>query len=263
MSDDPTTGLPEAPLLPPPERQFSTFLHANRFYLLGVLLLILAFCYLLITNGRSDVIVAINRYRRPWADTLFIYGTRLGEPEAYVVVALIASAIRYRTALFTIVTGLLALIVSAIAKFFFSEARPMRWIFDNAEEVWHSLSLFDENMRNWSEVSSFPSGHTTSAFALYGFVCFNIRRPKVLASIVCFLLAFEVGFSRMYLLYHFLRDVTAGAVLGTLLGAAAYLLQFYFFPHNKMLDTGWWPSRRRRPGAPALKDLPESASPTE
>ncbi len=231
---------PEVPVLPPPERKWKTFLHANRFFLSGVVLLLLFNAYVLATNNQGDILVAINKMRRPWADRLFILGTRLGEPEAYAIVLLVASAIRWRTAIFAVFTGAAAGIITAIAKGIFAQARPMRWFMDNAEEVWHSLDLFNENMRNWG-FNSFPSGHSASAFALYGFVCFNVRRPKVAISIFCFLVAAQVGFSRMYLLFHFLRDVTVGAALGLLIGIAMYFLQFKFYPDKEWLDRGWWP----------------------
>ena len=236
--------LPDAPTLPPPERHWRTFLRANRFFLTGIVLLLLFNTYLLLTNNQGDLLVSINKLRSPGWDAFFINGTRLGEPAAYVVVALAFSAVRYRTALFAVFCGAAAGILTAILKSIFGEARPMRWFFDNYLDVWYSLNLFDENMRNWG-FSSFPSGHSASAFALYGFVCFNVRRPKRLISILCFLLALTVGFSRLYLLFHFLRDVTVGALLGVLIATALYFLQFKFFPSHAWLDRGWWPRKHR------------------
>ena len=234
--------LPDAPTLPPPERAWKTFLIANRFFLIGVLLLLLFNVYVLATNNQGDVLIAINKMRRNWSDTLFIYGTRLGEPIAYVIVGIGLAAVRYRTALFMILAGVLAGVLTGILKGIFAEARPMRWFFDNYEGIWHSLNLFHEGMRNWG-YTSFPSGHSASAFALYSFLCFNLRRPKVLVSILCFLLAAQVGFSRMYLLFHFLRDVTVGAALGLLIGIGVYFLQFKVFPNTAWLDRGWWPRK--------------------
>jgi membrane-associated phospholipid phosphatase len=224
----------------PPSLRFTTFLRANRFFLLGVVLLIMGFFYLVLTNQQGDELVLINQMRTPAYDRVFIAGTKLGEPITYVVVLLIFLTYRVRTAIFSALTGGAVAIITGLLKLYFAEARPMRYLFDNAEEVWHNLNLFDESMRNWG-YTSFPSGHTASAFALFSFVCFNVRRPKILVSIICFLLATEVAFSRMYLLYHFLRDVTAGALVGLLIGIAMFFLQWRVKPDAQWLNDGlWW-----------------------
>ncbi len=239
----------------PPSLRFRTFLRANRFFLIGVLLLLIGFLYLLVTNQQGDELIAINQFRTPTYDRIFIAGTRLGEPIAYLVVLLIALTFRVRTALFAVLTGGAVGIITGLLKLYFAEARPMRYFFDNFEATWHNLNLFEEPMRNWG-YSSFPSGHSASAFALYSFLCFNVRRPKIFISIVCFLLAAEVAFSRMYLLYHFLRDVTAGAFLGLLIAIAMFFLQWKVFPENQLLNNGiWW---SRKPTLPPVKEAPKS-----
>ena len=171
----------------------------------------------------------------------------MGEPIAYVVVLAIALTFRVRTALFTVVTGVTVAVVTGLLKIYFAEARPMRYFFDNFETTWHQLNLFDENMRNWG-YSSFPSGHSASAFALFSFACFNVHRPKIIVSILCFLLAAQVAFSRMYLLFHFLRDVTAGAFLGVGIAVLMFFLQWKIDPEAAWLNDGiWWTNKRPLP----------------
>ena len=224
----------------PPSLRLSTFLRANRFFLIGLVLLILVNFYLVLTRQQGEALIAINQLRTPFFDTVFINGTRLGEPIAYLVVVVVMLTFRLRTALFTVITGILAGGLTGLLKVYFAEARPMRFFFENAEDTWYSLNLFDDTMRNWGD-TSFPSGHTAAAFALYSFICFNVRRPKILISILCFLLAIEVGFSRMYLLFHFLRDVTAGAALGLLVAVAMFFAQWHVFRSNRLLNDGiWW-----------------------
>ncbi len=58
--------------------------------------------------------------------------------------------------------------------------------------------------------TSFPSGHTSSSFAASTAIFLNKRR----ISIVPFLLAIAIGFSRMYFYVHFPSDVLCGALLG-------------------------------------------------
>ena len=233
----------------PPSLRFGTFLRANRFFLIGVFLLILVNFYLVLTNQQGDELIAINQLRTDRLDRIFILGTRLGEPIAYVAVIIGFLFYRIRTAIFVALTGGAVGIVTGLLKLYFAEARPMRWFFDNFEATWHNLNLFDENMRNWGD-TSFPSGHSASAFALFSFVSLNVRRPKILVSVFCFLLATQVAFSRMYLLYHFLRDVTAGAFIGLCIAVLMFFLQWKLAPENRILTDGlWWTSAR---------DLPQS-----
>ncbi|MDX5347144.1 MAG: phosphatase PAP2 family protein [Hymenobacteraceae bacterium] len=78
-----------------------------------------------------------------------------------------------------------------------------------------------EDVGFYAEVSfSFPSGHATTAMALFGFLTYFIIRysktwsSKVFLFIVCLILILLVGFSRIYLGVHYLSDVLAGFLVG-------------------------------------------------
>lgn len=222
------------------ERSTVRFFHDNWLFIGGTLLLMACSMVLLSRYAQGDALVAINQLRTPFWDVFFKVGTRFAEPVAYGTVILMVTAFSYRKGLFVVVTGASAGIIAGLLKLLFAQPRPMRWFFDNYEEVWHSLNIFEEEWRSWDVASSFPSGHATSAFALFSFLAFNARRGKRSLSALCFLLAVMVAFSRMYLLYHFLRDVTAGAGLGLCIGALVYCLQENSFKSYRWLDGGWW-----------------------
>ena len=59
---------------------------------------------------------------------------------------------------------------------------------------------------------SFPSGHTSAAFAF----CFAVALfcTKWWQKMLCLLVAIFCGYSRIYLSQHFLEDVLAGSVVG-------------------------------------------------
>lgn len=68
---------------------------------------------------------------------------------------------------------------------------------------------------------SFPSGHATVAIAFYAFLAFMFLRLNkgkyyLLVSGIATLIAFMIGFSRLYLGAHYLSDVLVGYVVGFL-----------------------------------------------
>lgn len=68
--------------------------------------------------------------------------------------------------------------------------------------------------------SSFPSGHTYSSFA----AATAIFMWKKDWGIAAFVLAFLIGFSRMYLYVHYPTDVMAAVLLGVIDGVIMYLI---------------------------------------
>lgn len=76
---------------------------------------------------------------------------------------------------------------------------------------------------------SFPSGHVMAAALLYGVTAaylvgrFSSWRWRVLALLAAFFLVVVVGFSRMYLVVHYLSDVLAAAAAGLAWFALCYV----------------------------------------
>ncbi len=68
--------------------------------------------------------------------------------------------------------------------------------------------------------NSFPSGHTTSVFALCSMLAFCY--PKVGYQLVFFFIAMLTGLTRVYLLQHYLIDVVAGSFIGVLSSILLY-----------------------------------------
>ena len=61
---------------------------------------------------------------------------------------------------------------------------------------------------------SFPSGHTASAFVGFGLIA--IFSTSKIVQVICAFMAALIGYSRLYLGEHYLRDVLAGAIIALL-----------------------------------------------
>jgi membrane-associated phospholipid phosphatase len=79
--------------------------------------------------------------------------------------------------------------------------------------------------------SSFPSGHTTTAFAAA--TVFSEQYPEWYVYVPAYGAATAVGFSRMYANQHWFSDVVAGAMLGT---SVSHVLRKR---HRRSRDAAW------------------------
>lgn len=112
-------------------------------------------------------------------------------------------------------TGLVA---QLLKKFIFEDCvRPVKYFHDQA-------ALHLVNGVQMLSGHSFPSGHATSAFAL--FLGLSLISRNKFIQIACFLLACIVAYSRVYLSQHFLADIVAGSLIGTL-GTLGFYMVFY------------------------------------
>ncbi len=76
-----------------------------------------------------------------------------------------------------------------------------------------AYSLFSTKPGSLPSDSSFPSGHTGTAFT-FAFGLYYLCNP--ILGIIAIAYACLMGFSRMYLEVHYPSDVLAGALFGTL-----------------------------------------------
>ena len=68
-------------------------------------------------------------------------------------------------------------------------------------------------VKMWLETPSFPSGHTTLAFALASASCFSSLQPGIVV-LAAFIMAAMVAFSRLYVGVHYLSDIFGGIAVG-------------------------------------------------
>jgi membrane-associated phospholipid phosphatase len=156
---------------------------------------------------------ASQRSRTPSRDDAAVAIQKFGAEYSFAVLggfAAVGLAAKDRAAMNVAVDGLLssaiaAGIVGPVSKIVVGRARP------NAGDGPDSFSPFSSN-------ASFPSGHTTQAFAVASVVAAHDGRLWV--DVVSYGLAGSVGLARIHEDAHWASDVLAGAILGTVVGNA-------------------------------------------
>jgi membrane-associated phospholipid phosphatase len=161
---------------------------------------------LLCTEGKATSFIYLNPYHRNILDTFFIYLTFLGDGLfAVMVIVLFLLLRRWSPALQLLTAFLLSAGVAQVLKSFFSMPRPKQFFTPG------QYSYFITGVTH-TGFASFPSGHSTSIFALATLLALFEKNKK--ANVVYLLVAVGVGYSRIYLGQHFLGDVLMGAFIG-------------------------------------------------
>ncbi len=185
-----------------PRKEYNHFLQAV-FFSLGVAFVLAVFVAI---YGKNDSFLMINGHYSVQADYFFNGVTFLGEWLLWV--PLFAYALFYNRDFFIAV--LVALVVCTLITHLFKQViyvgqpRPLRLL----EGLARAVPIIKDNRY----VNSFPSGHTCTAFTTSLLLAFIIRRNW--APYVFTLIAFLVGYSRVYLAQHFVTDVLAGIFVG-------------------------------------------------
>jgi membrane-associated phospholipid phosphatase len=192
---------------------------------LFILLLLLPFFFL---HSKGETHLFINQYHSGFFDLFFRYMTFLGDGLFVIIPAVILLFFSLRHFVFLATAYLGSGLVAQILKrvFFEDTIRPSRYFQNSA-----SLHFIDGVEMFGSK--SFPSGHSTSAFAL--FLCIALISKNRTAKFICFILACLTAFSRVYLSQHFLIDIYAGSLLGSICALAFYQL----FYHNERKWYAW------------------------
>lgn len=168
---------------------------------------------------RPDSFLLMNYYHAPLLDLFFKIITFAGDGWFVILMALIFFYFKKRALSFMIISSyLLSGVFVQLIKRFFPEPRPSMYF-----QIHHiEYTKFIEGVTLHNSYS-FPSGHTTSVFALAACIALFYARRRW--GVFFAFLAFLVGYSRVYLGQHFPEDVFAGMFLGVV----STLLCFIWF----------------------------------
>jgi len=192
-----------------------------------ILILILGFFWSLVLN-KLEIHTYLNCYHSVFLDYFFQVITVLGDGVFAIIVSVFIFFVKEKKqGILLILTFLIsALLVQILKNFiFFDSMRPLFYI-QSGElkvEIVEGLKLHLYN--------SFPSGHTTTIFAMCSMFSLFVKSRKF--GIFLFVIALATAYSRIYLSQHFFQDTLAGA----LIGVTVSLIIFQIFTRKIAMTT--------------------------
>jgi membrane-associated phospholipid phosphatase len=176
---------------------------------------------ILLMLGKKDSFLLLNTFHNKFLDQLFLSITFFGDGILAILVCLILFLFKKKQeSLFLLISFVLSSILAQVLKNSFHRLRPVNFFHD------YSYHKLIDGFTN-SVYHSFPSGHTTTIFALATMVVFFTKKRSY--HILVLIVAILVGYSRIYLGQHFLEDVIFGAIIGTTI---SLLIGSFFLKEN-------------------------------
>jgi membrane-associated phospholipid phosphatase len=198
-------------------KSLKAILIGNRNFFLCYLFFFFIGLIILVCVGKAASFIELNSYHRSTLDTLFIWVTFIGDGRFAIVICLIFLLLRRWSRAFQLIAAfVVSALVAQILKNIFSMPRPKQY-FPAGQ-----YSYFIDGVTHIG-FASFPSGHTTSVFAMVTLLAIFDSNKK--GNILYLLVAVAVGYSRIYLGQHFLGDVLVGSFIGVL---TAVLIHWLF-----------------------------------
>ena len=198
----------------------------NRLFFLGCIVLIIIAAFILLYYSKAEGFYLFNPYHSRFSDFIFIYFTYLGDGFFVVAVGLLLYLFKKKfLSLMVLSSYAISGIIAQVLKYFILEARPAVYLKNSS----YRYFIDGVTLHNFH---AFPSGHTTSAFALAAVISFSLKDKKF--SIFFLATATLVGYSRIYLAQHFMDDVLAGALIGLLSAIICWIFLGKIF--NRLLD---------------------------
>ena len=207
-----------------------SFFQEHKSYFLTVGTFIILSIVFLFFIKKGDVVLFFSENRTDNWNTFFIMVNRLGEEWTYLAGFLFLLFIKkIRHAIFVPVVGSFTMFFSYGLKALFAHQRPKMWAASN-----HIFINFVPEVYVNVGYTSFPSGHTFSSFAIFGYFALVSKSPflKVFFAI-CGILG---GLARIYLSQHFLEDILFGGILGISLATGVY----YWQSQLSNESSKWW-----------------------
>lgn len=165
----------------------------------------------LLFQDKLDFQKKINQMGNPVLDLVMRNLTYAGDGLFAVLVFIVLLFIRIKTALIALISFALTAGIVQLLK---------HMVFDTMKRPYYFLQS-DVNFRiiedfTYHSSNSFPSGHSASIFAICTVIAYQYK-SKLSIQLLLVVIAVLVALTRVYLCQHFLQDIIAGSLIGTLI----------------------------------------------
>jgi membrane-associated phospholipid phosphatase len=185
-------------------------------FFIPYILIWLAVFGVVLTITKLEQMQWINSHNNLWEDWFFYGATQMGEGWFWGAIIILFLFIGFEKALILGASLLLSSLISFSTKLYFDTLRPIGF-FAQEKLNWHFVDGVVINLHQ-----SFPSGHTTTAFAIFMMLTLFAKNKNW--GFLFVILAWITGYSRTYLFQHFPVDVLAGSVVGVFSSLLVYFL---------------------------------------
>ena len=193
------------------------FFRRNRTFFLFYALLLVVVGVLQAYYTQENLMQWVNAHNSPVADVFFTYATYFGDGVFFILVCVALLIYNQRIGVMAFASFALSSGASLFLKLiaFPNRLRPLKF-FEHSTYQYRIIDGLDIYSYN-----SFPSGHTTTAFAVFSLLALIDNNKG--RGWFWLLLAALTGYSRVYLFQHFVEDVYAGSLIGTVASVLVYL----------------------------------------
>jgi membrane-associated phospholipid phosphatase len=183
---------------------------------------------LILTLGKNGSFQLINSNHNEYADQFFKYFTHYGDGLMWAPLGIYCFFYRRKYFIAVVAGVLISTILAQLLKrvVYPDELRPISYL----SEIFPVHVVDGVTMR---KAHSFPSGHTTTAFAMALIMAYMVNNK--VWSVIFPLFALLAGYSRVYLAQHFPSDIFAGMCIGIV---SAILSLMIYRAFNKPLNKG-------------------------
>ncbi|RRA98818.1 phosphatase PAP2 family protein [Larkinella rosea] len=208
----------------------------NRSFFIVYLFFFILVGVLMLLYTKTELMQWVNAHNWPTGDLFFQYVTNLGDGAFAVIVIVVLLFRSFRAALMGVAAFLLSTLIVRVLKevVFTGSLRPLKY-FEHSEWQYRIIDGLDIHSYN-----SFPSGHSTTAFAVFSLLALLDERKN--RGWFWALLAVVTAYSRVYLFQHFVEDIYVGSIIGTVSSVVVFLLFSRYWDRNPK-D---WHNRRLR-----------------
>ena len=204
------------------------FFRRNCIFFLFYALLLVVVGILQAYHNQESLMQWVNAHNSPVADVFFTYATYFGDGAFFIIVCVVLLIYNQRIGVMAFASFAFSSGASLFLKLivFPDRLRPLKFFEHSTYQyrIIEGLNIYSYN--------SFPSGHTTTAFAVFSLLAF-IDKSKG-RGWVWILLAALTGYSRVYLFQHFVEDAYVGSLIGTVTSVLVYLTLHPWVEKNEL-----------------------------